>query len=215
MARRESAHSVRQDCFLRESCSPFAQVMAKQRRCAARAELAMCEQQPNLPAKARAIPPGLLQANSLATRRQQRLRANSWTKPILLVQQPAKPLLGQKEPLLLQALGKDWRLLQPLLLRVRARARLCRRDPGPFAFFRETPAAQKCNRVARCGDYPTCARYHWQCSRRELVGYDNTHSRWLHKRARLARTFPTAVADKCLFLLRQSEDSDGRFATSV
>jgi hypothetical protein len=70
--------------------------MAKQRRCAARAALAMRGQQPNLPAKGRAIPPGLLQANSLVMRQQLRPRANSWTKPIVLVQQPAKPLLAQK-----------------------------------------------------------------------------------------------------------------------
>ncbi len=35
MARREFAHSVRQDCFLREWRSPFVRVMAKQRQSAA------------------------------------------------------------------------------------------------------------------------------------------------------------------------------------
>jgi hypothetical protein len=37
MARRESARSVRQDCFLPEWRSPFVRVMAKQRQSAARA----------------------------------------------------------------------------------------------------------------------------------------------------------------------------------
>ena len=34
MARRESARSAQQDCFRQESCSPFDQAMAKQRRSA-------------------------------------------------------------------------------------------------------------------------------------------------------------------------------------
>ncbi len=39
-----------------------------------------------------------------------------------------------------------------------ARARQCSRCPGPCAFCRETRAARKCNRAARCGGRPIFAR---------------------------------------------------------
>jgi hypothetical protein len=116
----------------------------------------------------------------------------------MLVQQPAKPqLLEPQDSLLLQA----QEIPQP-----RVRARPCLRGPDPFAFFRETPDVQKCNRAARCGDSPISARYRRRCNRRGLVDYGNRRSRLPHKRVRLAGTFPIAGVDKCPFLLRRIED---------
>jgi hypothetical protein len=105
-------------------------------------------------------------------------QANSRAKVKLLAQKPAKPQrLEAQDQLLLQALE---------IPRALVRARQCLRGPGPSAFFREIPAAQKCNRAARCGDCPTSARYRRRCSRRGLVGYGNRRSRLLRKRARPA-----------------------------
>ena len=66
------------------------------------------------------------------------------------------------------------------------RGHLCSRCPGPCAFSQETPAARKCNRAARCGGYPTCARYRLLRNRRAPAGCDNKCSRSRHKRARRA-----------------------------
>ena len=190
MARRESARSVvPRGWFLPEWRSPVVQEMAKQRQSSVPAPV-MHLAKPHWQAKSRA-----------------RLPANSRTKVKLLVQQPAKPqLLEPQDSLLRQA---------PEIPRARVRVRQCLQGPGPFAFFREIPDAQKCNRAARCGDYPIFARYRWRCIRRAPVGYGNRHSHWLHKRARPARTFPIAGADKYPSPLRRIEDLDVRFATSV
>src|SRR4029077_19220736 len=150
--------------------------MAKQRQSAAPAAV-MHLANPRWQAKSGATPRALLPAESR-------------TKVMLLVQEPAKPL----------------RLQGPEIPRARVRARQCLRGPGPSAFFREIPAAQKCNREARCGDCPIPARYLRRCSRRGLVGYGNRRSRLLRKRARPARTFPIAGAGKCRFLPRRIAD---------
>jgi hypothetical protein len=188
MARRESAHSVRQDCFLPEQCSPFVPVMEKQRQSAA-PEAVMHLAKLRRQAKSQATPGTLLPGNCR-------------TKVTLLVQQPAKPQLFE-----LQVHLKDSRLRRvteiPLL---QARARQCSRDPGPFAFFREIPDAEKCNPAARCGDLPIFARYRRRCNRRGFVGYGNRRSRLLHTRARPAGTFPIVGADKCQSPLRRIED---------
>ena len=86
------------------------------------------------------------------------------------------------------------------------RAHLCSRCPGPCAFSQETPAARKCNRAARCDAFPIFARCRPPRNRRALAGCDNKCSRSRRKRARRARTFPTAVADKCRCLLRRPAD---------
>src|SRR5437867_7677627 len=86
------------------------------------------------------------------------------------------------------------------------RAHLCSRRPGPCAFSQETPAARKCNRAARCDDFPTFARCRPQRNRRALAGCDNKCSRSRRKRARRARTFPIAAADKCRCLPRRIAD---------
>src|SRR4029077_13873999 len=104
-----------------------------------------------------------------------------------------------------------WRppLLEPQVTEIplaQVRARQCLRGPGPLAFFREIPAAQKCNRAARYGDCPTSVRYRRRCSRRGLVGDDNKRSRLLRKRARPARTCLIAGADKYPSLLRRIQD---------
>ena len=193
MARRESAQSVQQDCFLPEWRSPFVRVMAKQHRSAVPAAVVHLAKQ-HWQAKSRAALQALLPANSR-------------TKVKLLVQQPAKPqLLEPQDSLLRQA---------PEIPRARVRVRQCLQGPGPFAFFREIPDAQKCNRAARCGDLPIFVRCRQRCNRRGFVGYGNRRSRLLHKRVRPAGTFPIAGADKYPSPLRRIEDLDVRFATSV
>jgi hypothetical protein len=166
-----------------------------------------------LGAKSRAIRRVLFQANSrakllvtAADSASPRLRRANWRPPLLgppakvkvLVQQPAKPPLLEPQ---------DWLLPQaPEILQAQVRARQCLRCLGPFAFFREILDAQKCNRAARCGDCPIFVQCHRRCNRRGLVDYGNKHSRWLHKRARLARTFLIAGADKCPSPLRRIQD---------
>ena len=188
MAQRESVRSVLQGCFRREQCSPFDQVMAKQRRSAvppAAMHLAKLRQQ----GKSRVMPQTLLPGHCQAT-------------VMLLGQQPAK-----RPPPELQVHLKDSRLRRlteiPLL---RARGRQCSRDPDPFAFFREIPDAEKCNRAARCGDLPIFVRCRQRCNRRGFVGYGNTRSRLLHTRARHAGTSPIVGVDKCQSPLRRIED---------
>ena len=78
---------------------------------------------------------------------------------------------------------------------VRAPRRL--QCPDPYAFSRETPAARKCNRAARCDALPIFARYRPPRNRRALAGCDNKCSRSQRKRARRARPFPIVALDKC------------------
>jgi hypothetical protein len=130
------------------------------------------------------------------------LPENCQTTVMLLVQQPAKPPLFE-----LQVHLKDSRLRRVTKIPVlRARGRQCLRGPGPFAFFREIPDAEKCNPVARYDDLPIFARCRRRCNRRGFVGYGNRRSRLLHTRARPAGTFPIVGADKCQSPLRRIED---------
>src|SRR6266496_1197342 len=87
-----------------------------------------------------------------------------------------------------------------------ARARQCSRCPGPCAFCRETRAARKCNRAARCGGRPIFARYRPPRNRRALAGCGNKCSRSQRKRARRARPFPIAASDKYRCLPRRIAD---------
>jgi hypothetical protein len=87
-----------------------------------------------------------------------------------------------------------------------ARARRHSPGPGPCAFFPEIPAARKCNRAARCGGRPICARYRPLNNRRALAGCDNKCSRSQRKHARRARTFPIAALDRYRCLPRRIAD---------
>src|SRR5262249_9615852 len=82
------------------------------------------------------------------------------------------------------------------------RARRYLRCPGPFAFSQGTPSARKCNRAARCDDFPIFVRYRPPHNRRALAGCDNKCSRSQRRPVPRARTFLIAVADKCRCLLR-------------
>ncbi len=86
------------------------------------------------------------------------------------------------------------------------RERQCLQCPGPCAFFREIPAARKCNRAARYDALPICARYRHPRNRRALAGCDNKCSRSQRKHARRARPFPIAALDKCRCLPRRTAD---------
>jgi hypothetical protein len=88
----------------------------------------------------------------------------------------------------------------------RARARRYSRCPGPCAFSPETPGARKCNREARCGDYPILARYRLLRTRDALADCDNKRSRSQRKRVRRAGTFPIAAADRYRCLPRRTAD---------
>ena len=66
------------------------------------------------------------------------------------------------------------------------RERQCLQCPGPCAFFREIPAARKCNRAARYDARPICARYRHPRNRRALAGCGNKCSRSQRKHARRA-----------------------------
>src|SRR6266404_4475840 len=83
---------------------------------------------------------------------------------------------------------------------LQARARRCLRGPGPFAFSQVALAARRCNRAARCGDYPIFAQYRPPRIRRVLAGYDSKCSHSQRKPVRRGRTFPIAAADndRCL-----------------
>ncbi len=93
-----------------------------------------------------------------------------------------------------------------------ARARQYSRDPGPYAFSRGIPVAQKCNRAVRCGGRPIFARYRRPRNRRELAGCDSRCSRLRRKRAGPARPFPIAVEDKRRSRPLPFADQDARFA---
>ena len=97
----------------------------------------------------------------------------------------------------------------PLLL---AHAPQCSKDPGPYAFSRGIPVAQKCNRAVRCGGRPIFARYRRPRNRRELAGCDSRCSRLRRKRAGPARPFPIAVEDKRRCRPLPFADQDARFA---
>ena len=99
----------------------------------------------------------------------------------------------------------------PLLL---AHAPQCSQDPGPYAFSRGIPVAQKCNRAVRCGGRPISARYRRPRNRRELAGCDNRCSRSQHKRARPVRPFRIAAEDKRRCHPLPFADRDVRFANS-
>jgi hypothetical protein len=183
---------------------------------------------PHRQTKALAMSPGLLQASSLARQpapfgancpgiqrvlfqANSRVQMADWRRPLLGLPVTAKLFAypaGSRSPLPVpKVLQPDCRLRPATgILRARVRARQCLRGPGPFAFFREIPADRKCNRAARCGDYPISVRYRRRCSRRGLVGYGNRRSRLLRKRARPGRTFPIAGADKCPSPLRRIQD---------
>jgi hypothetical protein len=78
--------------------------------------------------------------------------------------------------------------------------------PGPCAFSLKTSAVRKCNRVARSGGRPICARYPWPRSQRAPADYGNKRSRWRRKRAHRAEPFPIAALDKYPCLPRQIAD---------
>ena len=122
---------------------------------------------------------------------------------MLLLVAPARPLdLFHPQAILQEQqlqLAKD----SPVL---RARARRYSRGPGPSAFSREGPAAQKCNRAAHCGGYPILARYRPRHNRGVPVRCGNRRSRLPRKRARRVRTFQTAAADRCRCLPRRIAD---------
>ena len=93
MARRASARSVRQGCFLPEWRSPFVRVKAKQRQSAAQAAVMQlakphwqAKSRAMLPANSRAIRRVLLQANSrvkTADPPSPGLRREGWRPPLL------------------------------------------------------------------------------------------------------------------------------------
>jgi hypothetical protein len=89
---------------------------------------------------------------------------------------------------------------------LRARARRYSRGPGPSAFSREAPAAQKCNRAAHCGGCPIRARYRHRRTRGVPARCGNRRSRLPRKRARPVRTFRIEAADKCRCLPRPIAD---------
>jgi hypothetical protein len=75
----------------------------------------------------------------------------------------------------------------------RVRVRRYSQDPDRCAFSRETLAARRCNRAARCGGFPTCARCRLPRNRRGLARCDNRCSRLRHTRAPRVRPFPIAA----------------------
>jgi hypothetical protein len=89
---------------------------------------------------------------------------------------------------------------------LQARARRCLRGPGPFAFSQVALAARRCNRAARCADYPIFARYRPPRIQRALAGCDSKCSRSQRKPVRRGRTFPIAAADKYRSLPHQTAD---------
>ena len=93
-----------------------------------------------------------------------------------------------------------------------ARARQYSRDPGPYAFSRGIPVAQKCNRAVRCGVRPISARCRRPRNRREPAGCDNRCSRSRRKRAPPVRPFRIAVEDRRRCRPPPFVDRDARFA---
>ena len=99
----------------------------------------------------------------------------------------------------------------PLLL---AHAPQCSKDPGPYAFSRGIPVAQKYNRAVRCGGRPTSVRYRRPRNRHVLAGCDNRCSRSQHKPARRVRPFRIAAGGKHRCHPLPFVDRDVRFANS-
>jgi hypothetical protein len=88
----------------------------------------------------------------------------------------------------------------------RARVRRCWRHPDRCALSRETLAARRCNRAARYGGFPICARYRLPRNRRGLARCDNRCSRLRHTRALRVRPFPIAAPGNDPPLLRLIPD---------
>jgi hypothetical protein len=158
----------------------------------------------------------MILAMSLATR--QLLQAKSQLKANLLLQ-AKQPVLEEKNLDFASQKAKQLDLFHPQVILqeqqlqlakdspvLRARARRYSRGPGPSAFSREAPAAQKCNRAAHCGGYPILARYRPRHNRGVPVRCGNRRSRLPRKRARRVRTFQTAAADRCPCLPRRIAD---------
>src|SRR4029453_11493854 len=103
--------------------------------------------------------------------------------------------LAQARPLVAPVRLQDLRLPQDFPVPP-ARARQYSQCPGPCASSPEILAARKCNREARSGGCPICARYRPPRNRRALAGCDNKCSRSQHKHARRARTFPIVALDR-------------------
>jgi hypothetical protein len=95
-----------------------------------------------------------------------------------------------------------------------ARVRRCSQDPGPYAFFRETLVARKCNRAVRCDGPPISARCRPRRNRRGPAGCDSKCSRSQRKRAGLAQPYPIAAEDKRRCHPLPFADQDVRFANS-
>src|SRR5580765_6511986 len=98
-----------------------------------------------------------------------RAKTAGWRPPLLELQAqaPLRVLLPANSRVMRRVLlpanspvkTAEWRppLLGPQateILRAQVRARQCLRGPAPFAFFREIPDAQKCNRAARYDECP-------------------------------------------------------------
>jgi len=131
-------------------------------------------------------------------------RAKSQTKAMLLIREKrqveASHLAAQAK------LQEMQRQLEEGSAVLQAPARRCSRCPVPCAFSPETPGARKCNREARCDDYPIFARYRLLRIQGALADYDNKRSRSQRKRVRRAGTFPIAAADRYRCLPRQTAD---------
>ena len=129
--------------------------------------------------------------------------ASQQATQLMLLVVAARPLDLFRPQVILQEqqlqLAKD----SPVL---RARGRRYSQDPGPSAFSREAPAAQKCNRAAHCGGYPIRGRYRHRRTRGAPARCGNRRSRLPRKRARPVRTFPIEAADKCRCLPRPIAD---------
>jgi hypothetical protein len=117
-------------------------------------------------------------------------------KQQLVRQRPAAKEMRQ-DLFLPQATRQEHRL-QPATDSPARRARVpqCSRDPDLCAFSRETLGARRCNRAARCGGFPTCARCRLPRNPRGLARCDNTCSRLRHIRAPRVRPFPIAAPGK-------------------
>ncbi len=182
--------------------------------------------QANLLAKAIQLLPEMVRRERANPRLPATLQENSLvkaTQPFLEMVRPVpanRPLA--EEDLDLLRTERRWVRVRPLAARVKlrdlrrrraerfpfppGRERQCLQCPGPCAFFREIPAAQKCNRAARYDALPICARYRHPRNRRALAGCDNKCSRSQRKHARRARPFPIAALDKCPCLPRRTAD---------
>src|SRR4051794_4968775 len=194
-ARREFARLVPQGCFLPEWRWPFVQVRARQRRCAV---------------------PAAVMRSAKANRHSNSQVAKSWQvkmRAMCLVLFQVKSQVMQQ--LLVQAMKSVLPLLVPQdcylpapleIPPVQVRGRQYSPGPVPYAFFPGIPGVQKCNRAARCVDYPTSAQYRSRRNRGGLAGCGNKRTHLPHTRVHHAGTCRIAVGDKCLFLPRRIPD---------